>query len=173
MRILAFDAALARLGDAVLDGEHVVLASSFATNPKETLAERLAGIYRLVDQHLTLWHPDLVLVEAPGGWTRGSDRSRQHTVEVLAKVRGAILAAAGMRGVAAEEMEVGEARKWFCGKASANKSYVQCELALLLRAQGETFPMLAPGKVDGDAVDAAVLGLAYIRRRAFEKRVKA
>jgi len=165
-KVLALDAALWCSGFAVL-GEHdgeLFTGGSIRPRGKDR-ARALAFLWRCVSCLCDAYQPTAIVVERPGNWARASTHSSQATVEALAQARGVVWAVAGMKGIPCHEMAVMEARgRVVCSGRGGTKEQAQ----FAVRALG--YPMvMKDGEVDGDYIDAVVLGLAHLWKVAGEQ----
>jgi len=162
MKTLGIDPSSRSIGLAMLDGERLLWAKSFLL--RGSLEGRLVAASDMMKMTLVLAYdrPEQVIQETPGPWARSSLKSSQHTVEVLAKVRGVIAAAAAAADIPCHEMTVNRARYLLFGKGNTAKHVV----IDMLKLMGYEPP-------DEHAADALVVALAWQRERAFEERVAA
>jgi Holliday junction resolvasome RuvABC endonuclease subunit len=198
--VLAIDPSSRCLGFALFDGERLDHAwSTELIGP--SLGERLAQVEQRIWIAITTWHPAATVIETPGPWTRPKERSSTRTVEVLAMVRGVIMACAQKLGVPSHEMAVNTARHIITGKGNTGKAKAHEVLAMMGfdlprkrhqragegrqagqaaenvadQGQGEKAARIASqgvsGEIDQDAADAVLVGLAWIRQEAWKERV--
>jgi Holliday junction resolvasome RuvABC endonuclease subunit len=171
-KVLALDAALWCSGFALLHDGELFTGGSIRPRGKDR-ARALAFLWRCVSCLCEAYRPTAIVIERPGGWTRASNRSSQATVEALAQARGVVWAVAGMKGIPCHEMAVMEARgRVVCSlpgwKVPAGRGGTKEQAQFAVRALG--YPMvIKAGEVDGDYVDAVVLGLAYLSQIADER----
>lgn len=158
MRILGVDPSSRTIGLALLDGEQLLWAMSATL--KGNLPERLLGASGVVRQAIEKEWPNVVVLETPGPWTRGSPRSSTHTIEVLAMVRGSIGAAMSAANVPCYEMTVNRARHLVLSKGNPKRHVIM-----------DTLKLMGYEPPDEHAADALVVALAWQRERAFEERV--
>ena len=161
--IAGFDTALWRTGWAVLrqDGRAPALlgGGSIGSGRKTGKGARSTALAELLvstDIILGLHHPDVIVVEKPGKWARASLRSSQAAVEAMAEARGVVVALAGMRHIACEELDVGVARERVLGRSGADKEAVR----FAIRALGLPILEREDGTPDLDYCDAALLAVA-------------
>jgi len=165
-KVLALDAALWCSGFAVLGDQDGELFTGGSIRPRgKDRARALAFLWRCVSCLCDAYRPTAIVVERPGGWARASTHSSQATIEALAQARGVVWAVAGQKGIPCHEMAVMEARgRVVCSGRGGTKEQAQ----FAVRALG--YPMvMKDGEVDGDYVDAVVLGLAHLWQIADER----
>lgn len=164
-RVLALDAALWCTGFAVLGDSEELLCGGSIRRPGRDRAKALAHLYKCVACLCDAFHPEAIVMERPGGWARAARHSSQAAVEGMAEARGVVWAVAGNKAVACREMDVAEARRRGIGDGNANKD----QALFAVKALG--YPLvLKAGEVDGDYVDAVILGLA-LRQAALEEQL--
>lgn len=164
-RVLALDAALWCTGFAVLGDSEELLCGGSIRRPGKDRAKALALLYKCVACLCGAFQPEAVVMERPGKWARGAQHSSQASVEGMAEARGVAWAAAGSKKVSCQEMDVGEARRRVIG--GANKE----QALFAVKAMG--YPLvLKKGEVDGDYIDAVVLGKAFNQSRLEQQLAK-
>ena len=168
-KVLALDISLWCSGFALLIDQDGELFTGGSIQPRgKDRARALAFLWRCVSCLCDAYRPTAIVMERPGGWTRASAHSSQATVEALAQARGVVWAVAGQKGIPCHEMAVMEARgRVVCSGRGGTKEQAQ----FAVRALG--YPMvMKDGEVDGDYVDAVVLGVAYRWQIADERAKK-
>ncbi len=149
MRILGLDPSLSCTGWGVIRVEGSRLAhvanGQITTDPKASLAERLAALQALLADVIAAHHPDRAAAEEVF-----VNKNPQSTLK-LAQARGAVLAACGAVGLPVTEHAARLVKKAVVGTGAAEKTQVQAMLKVLL-----------PGvKVAGaDAADALAVAIA-------------
>ena len=121
MRVLGIDPGFDRLGLAVLEGDPSRPAhiwSECVTPPPGTPEERLAAVSQAVDEAIEAYRPDVVAIESLFFST-----NRKSAMGV-AEARGAILAAAGARGVAIREFNPAQVKLAVTGHGRADKKAI-------------------------------------------------
>jgi crossover junction endodeoxyribonuclease RuvC len=157
MKLLAIDPGYDRCGVAVIESAHEsgrdsIVRHSFCieTNKKDPHQERLAMMYRAVEEAIDTWQPDALAVETL------FFSVNKTTAMKVAEARGAILVLAGMRKIPLVEVSPQEVKLSMTGVGNANKAQVQKMVALTLK--------LDLSKKLDDEVDAIALGIAAIRQ---------
>jgi len=153
--VLGIDPGLTRCGYAVLrslsgaTGEAEVLAMGvFRTEPKESLANRLAQIHLDVEQILEEFTPQSVAIE------QVFFQSNARTAMSVAQVSGVVLALAVRAHCNVVQYTPSQVKSAVAGWGKADKAQIQKMVALRLHLK--TLPQPA------DAADAAALALCHI-----------
>jgi crossover junction endodeoxyribonuclease RuvC len=149
MVILGVDPGTASTGYGVVAAEGSRLRSvafgCVRTKAGTPLEQRLAAIARAIDALIAEHAPDAVAVE--GVYVGANPRNAL----AIGQARGAVLAAAGVRGVPVAEYAVSEIKTAVCGYGRADKQQVQRMVGAVLGMDE------APGSEhEADALAAAV-----------------
>ena len=130
MVILGVDPGTASTGYGIVTAEgsrlRPVACGCVRTDAGTPLEERLAAIARAIDALIAEHAPTALAVE--GVYVGGNPRNAL----AVGQARGAVLAAAGMRGVAVAEYAVSEIKTAVCGYGRADKRQVQTMVAAVL-----------------------------------------
>lgn len=147
--ILGVDPGTAATGFGVVDAEgsrlRPVAFGCIRTDADTPLEERLGAIARAVDGLIDEHAPAALAVE--GVYVGGNPRNALN----VGQARGAVLAAAGLRGIPVAEYAVSEIKTAVCGYGRAEKGQVQ-------RMVGAVLGMAEPPTPDhaADALAAAI-----------------
>ena len=152
MRILAIDPGFDRMGIAVLEGDPSkpqLVWSDCVTPPKGTTAERLAVISRAVSSAIGAHAPDALALETLFFSTNVK------TAIGVAEARGAVLAAAGLAGLAVIECSPQTVKLAVTGHGAADKASIARMVPKLVALPPK------PKRLD-DELDAIALGIAAL-----------
>jgi len=161
MNLLGLDPGSLRTGWGVVahEGSSLRVLDVGVVRPgaAEPLPTRLATLHAEVTRIVALYAPEAVAIESVfhGPNTRA--------LVVLGQARGAILAAAGARGVPVLELSPAEVKKSVTGRGAATKEQVAHMVGVLLGAQART--LLAAARLPADATDALAVAIAAAHRR--------
>jgi crossover junction endodeoxyribonuclease RuvC len=154
MRVLAIDPGFDRMGMAVVEGDPSkpsVVWSDCVIPPKGEPRERLARIHEATEAAMSEYAPDLLAIE-----------SLYFTKNVstgigVAEARGAVLAAAGGRGLPVREYSPQQVKLAVTGYGAADKKAVAAMVPRLVKLD-------ARKRLD-DELDAIALGIAALASR--------
>lgn len=154
MRVLAIDPGFDRMGMAVVEGDPSkpqVVWSECVIPPKGEPRERLARVHEAAAEAIHRYAPDLLAIE-----------SLYFTKNVstgigVAEARGAILAAAGGRGLPVREYSPQQVKLAVTGYGAADKKAVAAMVPRLVKLD-------ARKRLD-DELDAIALGIAALANR--------
>jgi crossover junction endodeoxyribonuclease RuvC len=148
-RILAIDPGFDRCGVAVIEGGMPLLVTHswcISTNKKESHAERLACIFRAVEQAVIEYRPVVIALETL------FFSVNKKTAIAVAEARGVIVVLAGLHSIPLLELSPQEVKLAMTGSGNADKAAVQKMAALTLKID-------VANKLD-DEIDAIALGIA-------------
>ncbi len=157
MRVLGIDPGFDRLGLAVVEGDPskpVVVWSDCVIPAKGAPAARLAAVYIAITEALTHFSPDSVSIETLFFSTN------KKTALAVAEARGAILAAAGARGVRVQEYSPAHVKLAVTGHGGADKAAIARMIPHLVA--------LGTRKRLDDELDAIAVGIAGLADRSGE-----
>lgn len=123
----------------------------------EPLSARLATLHAELSRILALYAPEAVAIETV------FHGPNVRALVTLGQARGAILAAAGARGVPVLEITPAEVKKAVTGRGAATKEQVARMVGVLLGAQARA--RLADARLPPDATDALAVAIAATHRR--------
>lgn len=120
MVIIGIDAALARTGWAVLADDVLVAHGLVVTRPRDVEAARLWRLWKEIGEVIRRYRTGrtAVVIERPGAWVRGKERSNLRAIEALAAARAAVKIMAAWQECAAVDLDVNEARRLVLGQTS-------------------------------------------------------
>lgn len=166
IRVLGVDAALRKIGFALVRDDELVYYDSFSSGSEKTPTPyRLHAISLKVRDLIDELTPDLIVIEKPGRWARGKGNTSIETIEALAKARAAIEIGATVLHTLTAEIPVNKARELIIGRPirpglGTIKDVVRRAIELRTGILIE----------DPDAADAAVIALAgYSLRMAGDR----
>jgi crossover junction endodeoxyribonuclease RuvC len=157
MRVLAIDPGYGRCGVAIIDKhdgkERWIYSDCIETKAKDGFVERLAQIVAECERLIRTYKPDALAME------RLFFSSNQKTALQVAEVRGALLNAAAVAGLASFEYTPGQVKNATAGYGKADKKQITAMLHMLLKIE-------KPIKYDDeyDAIAVAVTHLAHARQ---------
>lgn len=161
MTVLGIDPGSLRTGWGVVvqEGSALRVVDVGVVRPKSDagLPARLAQIHAEVARILALYAPEAVAIETV------FHGPNVRALVVLGQARGAIMAAAGARGVTVLEVTPAEVKKSVTGRGSATKEQVAHMVGVLLGAQARS--QLAEKRLPADATDALAVAIAATHRR--------
>jgi crossover junction endodeoxyribonuclease RuvC len=161
MALLGIDPGSLRTGWGVVEQSgsslHVVDVGVVRPRAGEPLPVRLATLHAELSRILALYAPEAVAIETV---FHGPD---VRALVILGQARGAILAAAGARGVPVLEVTPAEVKKAVTGRGAATKEQVAHMVGVLLGAQARA--RLAQARLPPDATDALAVAIAATHRR--------
>ncbi len=162
MVVLGLDPGSLRTGWGVVesDGSRLVAVDVGVLRAAASLPlpARLARLHAEVARILERYAPEAVAIEAV------FHGPNVRSLVTLGQARGALLAAAGARGVPVLELAPAEVKKAVTGRGSATKEQVAHMVGALLGAQARA--QLATAALPADATDALAVAIAAIHRRA-------
>ena len=147
--ILAIDPGYDRCGVAIIKtGVTSTVEQSWCitTNKKDTNAERLAVIFKNIEEAITTYKPDAIALETL------FFSVNKKTVMAVAESRGVIVVLAGIHHIPLIELSPQAVKLGMTGSGNADKTSVQKMVALTLKID-------ISKKLD-DEVDAIALGIA-------------
>ncbi|MEO5646284.1 MAG: crossover junction endodeoxyribonuclease RuvC [Candidatus Paceibacterota bacterium] len=147
--ILAIDPGYDRCGAAIIKtGITSTVEHSWCitTNKKESNAQRLAVIFKNVEEAITLYNPDAIALETL------FFSVNKKTVMAVAESRGVIVVLAGLHGIPLIELSPQAVKLGMTGSGNADKTSVQKMVTMTLKID-------ISKKLD-DEVDAIALGIA-------------
>ncbi len=154
MRVLGIDPGFDRLGLAVLEGDPskpTLVWSTCVLPPRGEQQERLAAVYKAVSEAIDEYTPDLLALESLFFSTN------KKTAISVAEARGAILSAAGEKGVPVKEIAPGTIKLAVTGYGASDKAAVARMIPLLVS--------LPVRKRLDDELDAIAVGIAALSNR--------
>lgn len=154
MRILAIDPGFDRMGIAVVEGDPsrpTYVWSDCVTPPKGRPEERLACVYAAVSAAIDTHTPDAVAIESL------FFSVNKKSALGVAEARGAVLSAAGGKGLLVREFSPQQVKLAVTGYGAAEKSAVMSMIPRLL-----TLP--SRPRLD-DELDAIAVGIAALADR--------
>ncbi len=153
-RIVGLDPGLCHLGWGVVDWAcsklTFVACGAIATDPSSAMGERLATLFRGLDQVLSAWHPTEAAIEET--FVNGNARSALK----LGQARGVALLAPATRGLSIAEYAPNSIKKTVTGNGHAEKVQVEAMIRFLL-------PRAAPATAD--AADALAVAITHAHHR--------
>jgi crossover junction endodeoxyribonuclease RuvC len=162
MVVLGIDPGSLRTGWGVVatDGSRLVAVDVGVLRPAAglPLAGRLSCLHHELSRILEMYAPEAVAIEAV------FHGPNVRSLVTLGQARGALLAAAGARGVPVLELSPAEVKKAVTGRGSATKDQVAQMVGVLLGAQARA--QLAAAALPVDATDALAVAIAALHRRA-------
>jgi len=147
--ILAIDPGFDRCGVAIItNGTTPGVAHSFCiqTNKKESHAQRLAQIFKTLQETIAEWKPTAIALETL------FFSVNKKTVIAVAEARGIIVLLAGIHALPLIELSPQEVKQAMTGSGNADKKSVQKMVELTLKID-------IAKKLD-DEIDAIALGMA-------------
>lgn len=153
MRILAVDPGYDRLGIAVVEGDPsrpTHIWSACITPQKGAHASRLARVFSSVRDAIAEYGPDIIALETLFFSTNVK------TAIGVAEARGAVLAAAGIRGIPVSEHSPQAVKLAVTGNGRADKAAIARMIPKIIR-----LPEAAERRLD-DELDAIALGVCAL-----------
>ena len=162
MAVLGIDPGSLRTGWGLVetDGSRMSAVDVGVLRPgaADPLPRRLALLHAEISRILQSYAPEAVAIETV------FHGPNVRALVTLGQARGALLAAAGARGVPVLELSPAEVKKAVTGRGAASKEQVAHMVGVLLGA--ETRARLAAATLPADATDALAVAIAAIHRRA-------
>lgn len=120
MVVVGVDAALARTGWAVISGDVFIARGTITTRRRDVEAARLWWLWSDFGEVLRRHRSGrtCVVIERPGEWVRGKERSSLRSIEALAAARAAVKITATWQDCAVVDLDVNEARRLILGQTS-------------------------------------------------------
>lgn len=161
MFVLGVDPGVSRCGYGVVardsGGLRAVTAGVVTTDRHDPLPDRLAMLASELDDLLTEFRPDVVVVE------RVFFQTNVRTAMSVGQASGLALAAASRSGCIVEQYTANEVKQSVTGDGSAPKSQVQTMVQTLLALPERPEPP--------DVADALALALCHLAQAGFRRRV--
>jgi len=162
MALLGIDPGSLRTGWGLIvseAGRLAIVDVGVVRHPAGTaLPARLAHLHAEISRILGSYAPDAIAIETV------FHGPNVRALVTLGQARGAILAAAGARGVPLVEISPAEVKKAVTGRGGASKEQVATMVGLLLGAPARA--RLAAAALPADATDALAVAIAGLHRRA-------
>jgi crossover junction endodeoxyribonuclease RuvC len=159
MRILGLDPSLSSTGWAIIEVENnrlrYVADDFIKTDTKKPLPERLAEIYRVLDEVINLYHPQEAAIE------KVFLNSNPSSTIKLGMARGVVIMAPALHGIPVSEYEPNKVKKAVVGVGHADKNQVETMVKILL-------PGCKPK--NNDSSDALAMALCHFQYRGVYTR---
>jgi crossover junction endodeoxyribonuclease RuvC len=161
--VLGIDPGVTRCGYGLVtqkSGSPQVISAGLLTTPKDDpLPHRLATLARDIDELLSAFEPDIVVVE------RVFFQTNVRTAMSVGQASGLALAAASAKGCEVVQYTANEVKQAVAGDGSADKKQVQHMVQRLLSLTTRPDPP--------DVADALALALCHLGQAGWQQRVKA
>jgi crossover junction endodeoxyribonuclease RuvC len=161
--VLGIDPGVTRCGYGLVtqkSGAPQAISAGLLTTPKDDpLPHRLATLAKDIDELLTAYRPDVVVVE------RVFFQTNVRTAMSVGQASGLALAAASAMGCEVVQYTANEVKQAVTGDGAADKKQVQLMVQRLLS--------LATRPDPPDVADALALALCHLGQAGWQRRVKA
>lgn len=160
--VLGIDPGVTRCGYGLVtqrSGSPRVISAGLLTTPKtDPLPERLAMLAADIDELLTTYKPDIVVVE------RVFFQTNVRTAMSVGQASGLALAAASAKGCEVVQYTANEVKQAITGDGAADKKQVQHMVQRLLSLTTRPDPP--------DVADALALALCHLGQAGWQRKVK-